>query len=132
MQFDSDPQISSNGVSTSERGSTEALLVLVPTCLLVVTLFALIQYGAAANYLASSSTLIGRQLARNPEVYDLERLALEEVQQNKITVSDFHVMRIPLGKKIFIQTILVGRKINFGPFSVAPYGRSLTLVDSWS
>jgi hypothetical protein len=48
-----------------------------------------------------------------------------------ITVSDFHVMRIILGKRVFIQLTLVGKKLGFGSFSIAPSGKSLTLVDSW-
>ena len=107
-------------------------MTLLPICLLVVTLFAIIQYGAATNSLVSASTLVGRQLARYPEVYDLESLAEEHLQRFDISISDFHVMRVVLGNRVFIQTILVGKKINVGSFSVAPSGRSLTLVDSWS
>ena len=118
--------------SFSEMGSTEALLTLIPTCLLVVTLFALIQYGSITNSLVSASTLVGRQVARYPEAYDLEKLTAEQLQQNEISVSDFHVMRIVLGKSVFVQTILVGKRVNFGPFSMVPSGRSLTFVDSWS
>lgn len=132
MLFARKREISSEDTSFPEMGSTEAFLTLIPTCLLVVTLFALIQFGATTNSLVSASTLVGRQLARYPEAYDLEKLAEEQLQRNEISVSDFHVMRIVLGKSIFVQTILVGKRINFGPFSMVPSGRSLTFVDSWS
>jgi hypothetical protein len=117
--------------STSENGSVESFLVFIPILLTSVVALSLFQYGIAANTLATDATLIGRQLTRYPENTNFEDATEMALKTQGITVSDFHVMRIILGKRVFIQLTLVGKKLGFGSFSIAPSGKSLTLVDSW-
>lgn len=116
----------------SERGAVDSFLVFTPILLTMILVFALFDYGASTNELTNQAILVGRQLARYPDSSDLETLTEEVLVRQGINVSDFHVMRITLGNRIFIQLTLIGRKFDFGRYGVAPAGKSLTLVDYWS
>lgn len=117
--------------SAPENGSIESFLVFIPILLTSVIALSLFQYGITAHALASDATLVGRALARYPESSDFEELTEMVLLKQGISVSDFHVMRIVLGSRTFIQLTLVGKKISVGTYSIAPAGKSLTLVDSW-
>jgi hypothetical protein len=117
--------------SAQEEGSIESFLVLIPILLTSVVVLSLFQYGITSNALAGEAMLVGRALARYPESADFEELTEQVLQRQGIKVSDFHVMRIVLGKRVFIQLTLVGKKLSIGSYSIAPSGKSLTLIDSW-
>lgn len=115
----------------NESGSIESYLVIAPVLLLVVGLIQLFQYGLAVNTLGLDATLVGRQLARTPDARDLNSIAEESISRNQILVDDFHVMRFNVGNQVVIQTILVGKPINFGMVHFTPSGKSLAVVDQW-
>ena len=117
--------------AAQEEGSIESFLVFIPILLTSVIVLSLIQFGITSNALAGEATLVGRALARYPESTDFEELTEQVLQKQGITVSDFHVMRIVLGKRVFVQLTLVGKKLSVGSYSIAPSGKSLTLIDSW-
>ncbi len=115
-----------------DRGSVDSFLVLTPIVLTMMLVFVLFEYGGSVNSLTSHATLVGRQLARYPDSMNLEDLTEKVLMKQGINVSDFHVMRITLGKSTFIQLTLIGRKFDFGGYALAPAGKSLTFVSSWS
>jgi hypothetical protein len=115
-----------------ERGSVDSFLVLTPIVLTMILIFTLFEYGGSVNSLTNHATLVGRQLARYPSSMNLDDLTEKVLAKQEIDVSDYHVMRITLGRRTFIQLTLIGRKFDFGGYVLAPAGKSLTLVSSWS
>ena len=116
---------------TKEQGGVDALFLIVPTLILATSLYSLFQFGMAQNYLTSSATLVGRQLSREPDAQDLSALTQSIISSEKIRISDFHVMRFPIGNRIFIQLVLIGDSIRIGGLIATPSARSLTVMDQW-
>ena len=115
-----------------DTGSVDFVLILVPILVISITLFGLFQYGLAVNTLTHQAILIGRQLAKFPDVDNLEMLTESRLSASDVEVSDFHVMRYTLGNRVFIQLVLVGKTILSGITNVTPSGKSLTPVDNWN
>lgn len=115
----------------AEAGSIDSFLILIPTLMLTTSLLGIFHYGLTQNQLASSATLLGRQLARQPSVGNLNELTQKIISRENLGDVDFHVMRYPIGNQSFIQLVLVGRPVRIGWSTLTPSARSLTLVDQW-
>lgn len=115
----------------NDRGSIDAYLVLIPTALVATLIFGLFNYGQSTNSLALSAHLVGRQIARHPGNPNLVSLTESIIKKENLNVSDFHVMRFPIGKRIFIQLVLVGETRKIWGFGITPSARSLTVEDKW-
>ncbi len=114
-----------------ENGSVDALILIIPIIFLMIILISLFQYGMTLNRLHSSAILIGREIAREPEISHSPTRSQSLIEGHNLGVVDFHVMHFPIGNRVFIQLVLVGRTFNVGGFSITPSARSLTLQDSW-
>ena len=114
-----------------DRGSVDAYLVLIPTVLVATAIFGLFQYGQITNSLALSAHLLGRQIARHPGNPNLISLTDFMIKKENLRISDFHVMRFPVGKRVFIQLVLVGETRNLLGIRATPSAKSLTVEDKW-
>lgn len=114
-----------------EGGFIDSFLILAPILLVTAVLIFLFHYGLTLNSLSLSAKLVGRQIAREPQNPDLSAFAEEVISREKIEVSDFHVMRFPIGNQVFVQLVLIGRTKNFGWWTLTPSAKSLTLADQW-
>ena len=114
-----------------DSGSVDAYLVLIPTVLVATAIFGLFQYGQITNSLALSAHLLGRQIARHPGNPNLISLTDFMIKKENLRISDFHVMRFPVGKRVFIQLVLVGETRNILGIKVTPSAKSLIVEDKW-
>ena len=114
-----------------ESGAVDSFIILIPILFIATSLFSLFQYGVSQNELSSSATLVGRQIARQPNSDNLNDYAERIISHENLRVSDFHVMSYPMGNQIFIQLVLVGKPVRIGWTVLTPSARSLTLVDQW-
>ena len=115
----------------SENGSVDALLFIIPIIFLMIILISLFQYGLTLNTLNSSAVLIGRDIAREPEMSGTTARVQSLIEEHNLEVVDFHIMNVPIGNRVFIQLVLIGKTFKVGRFSITPSARSLTLQDSW-
>ena len=120
-----------NKVNNGELGSVDSTLLLIPTLLVAIAFYSLFQYGFTINYLHSNAIMIGRQIAREPRVENLNLFADALIKKEGVSATDFHVMRYPIGSRVFVQLVLVGRSLRVGPITLTPSARSLTVVDQW-
>lgn len=120
-----------NYMPRAETGSIDSFLTLIPVFLLVTSLFALFHYGLSQNELASSAALVGRQISRQSNAENLNELTQRIISEENLRVTDFHVMRYSIGKRNFVQLVLVGKPVRIGWTTLTPSARSLTLVDEW-
>lgn len=118
-------------ISDKESGTVDSFFILIPILFIATSLFSLFQYGVSQNELSSSATLVGRQIARQSNSDNLNEYAERIISQENLRVSDFHLMRYPIGNQIFIQLVLVGKPVRIGWTVLTPSARSLTLVDQW-
>ena len=116
----------------SESGVVDFVFILMPIMICTFSLIAMFQYGLAVNTLTHNSVMIGRELARFPDIENLEALTESKIRDSHIEISDYHVMRYSLGDHVFIQLILVGKPLRLGPSTITPSGKSLTPADSWN
>ena len=114
-----------------ERGSVDSYLVLIPTLLIAIALYSCFQYGFSVNYLNSSAIFVGRQIARDPNNEEPARLVEQILKREGIEAQSFHVMRYPIGDRVFLHLLLVGKPIRLGPATLTPSARSLTVLDQW-
>ena len=115
----------------SENGSVDALLFIIPIIFLMIILISLFQYGLTLNTLNSSAVLIGRDIAREPEMSRTTARVQSLIEEHNLGVVDFHIMNVPIGDRVFIQLVLIGKTFKVGGLSITPSARSLTLHDSW-
>lgn len=114
-----------------EQGSVDSLLFIVPTIFFVIVLISVLDIGLTLNRLNSSAIYIGRQIAREPEISHSISLTQSIIENHKVDVVDFHIMHVPIGNRVFVQLVLVGKPFMIGRHSFTPSGRSLTLQDLW-
>jgi len=114
-----------------ERGSVDSHLVLIPTLLIAIALFTCFQYGLSINYLHSSAVFVGRQIAREPWNEEPSKLVEQILRQEGIVVQDFHLMRYPIGNRVFLHLVFAGKPIRLGTATFTPSARSLTVLDQW-
>jgi hypothetical protein len=112
-----------------ETGAVDSFFILIPLLLIATTLLALFQYGVSQNELTSRAILVGRELARYSDTEDFTAFTQEIISRDNLGVTDFHVLRYPIGNRTFIQLVLVGKPVPIGWTRVTPSARSLTLVD---
>lgn len=120
-----------SALSKGEEGSVDSFLLIAPLMLAGLLLFGVFQYALSVNHLTSTATFIGRQIAREPHAENLDSLVSAKLRGIASEVSDFHVMRMKLGERTFIQLVVLGSAMSIGPIRVQPSGKSLTLQDDW-
>jgi hypothetical protein len=97
----------------------------------MIAILSLFQFALTVNKLNSSAILIGRELARDSGIsHSLDRTQ-SLINSHDLDIKDFHVMHFPIGERVFLQLVLVGKDLRVGFFSVTPSARSLTLQDKW-
>lgn len=97
----------------------------------MIVVISMFQYGVSLGRLNSSAIYIGRELARDEEFsHSLERTQTL-IDRHNLEIKDFHVMHFPIGARVFVQLVLVGKPIRVGWFSMTPSARSLTVQDEW-
>ena len=114
-----------------EVGNVDTLFLLVPTVLVATIILGLFQYGQTTNSLALSADMVSRQIARHPGSLNLISLTGNIIQKENLPIKDFHVLRFPVGNRVFIQLVLVGEEKKIWWMRVTPSARSLVVEDKW-